>query len=171
MAARPAQGLARVRRQSTSPRQLAPSRLSAGAAFFMALTRSRIAQSRSAAAPARHLVVHGLSSQAPASPPRALRARPGRNEYVPWPVIEPVSAWKCSKNPGLDLRRDRHGGSVGGGPPRACVWKGARVGAPPLVARACDAAEHSDAGSVGLNVSAAGAVLAYEVARQRHQSA
>ena len=43
----------------------------------------------------------------------------------------------------------------------------------PLVARACDVVLSIPmAGSVGsLNVSAAGAVLAYEVARQRHQSA
>ena len=43
----------------------------------------------------------------------------------------------------------------------------------PLVARACDVLLTIPmAGSVGsLNVSAAGAVLAYEVARQRHQSA
>jgi 23S rRNA (guanosine2251-2'-O)-methyltransferase len=43
----------------------------------------------------------------------------------------------------------------------------------PLVARACDVMLSIPiAGSVGsLNVSAAGAVLAYEVARQRHQSA
>jgi 23S rRNA (guanosine2251-2'-O)-methyltransferase len=43
----------------------------------------------------------------------------------------------------------------------------------PLVARACDVMLSIPIiGSVGsLNVSAAGAVLAYEVARQRHQSA
>jgi 23S rRNA (guanosine2251-2'-O)-methyltransferase len=43
----------------------------------------------------------------------------------------------------------------------------------PLVARACDVMLSIPiAGAVGsLNVAAAGAVLAYEVARQRHQSA
>lgn len=55
-----------------------------------------------------------------------------------------------------------------------CVVLGSEgEGLRPLVARACDVMLSIPiAGSVGsLNVSAAGAVLAYEVARQRHQSA
>jgi 23S rRNA (guanosine2251-2'-O)-methyltransferase len=55
-----------------------------------------------------------------------------------------------------------------------CVVLGSEgEGLRPLVARACDVLLTIPmAGSVGsLNVSAAGAVLAYEIARQRHQSA
>ena len=57
--------------------------------------------------------------------------------------------------------------------PICLVLGGEGEGLRPLVARACDVMLSIPiAGSVGsLNVSAAGAVLAYEVARQRHQSA